>query len=843
MVSGPVLIAHRPPSTNERTNGVSTMRTLWQDVRYGARALWKSPGFTAVAVLAVALGVGANTAIFSVVNTVLLRALPYGNAERLAALYTGRGPSVIGGPLSYPDLLDYRAQAGAFEYVAGYQGVGTVMSLGQGDEPERVRGTEVMADLFPLLGVRAARGRVFTREEDVGGGPNVIVISDGMWRRRFGSDPDVVGREVRMGLSGRAATVIGVMPPGFKFPPDESEVLDYYTPFVAQNAKSNADSMNNRGAVFIPTVAKLRDGVPFEQAAAEVETIANRLATQYPDTSANRRARVVRLHEDLVGSVRPALLVLLGAVGLVLLIACANVANLLLARAAARGREIAVRTALGATRARVARQLLTESLLLSLAGGAAGLLLSVWGVEAIVRLSPENVPRLAETSIDARVFLFALGVSVLTGLVFGLAPALQASKTDLAESLKEGGRGGSAGARRNRLRSALVVAEVALSLVLLVSAGLLIKSFRQLVTTDPGYSPERVLAVTVALNTQRFADDDSRAGYFREAVARITQLPGVESAGLTRLLPLGRSDIFNSFQIAGRPPFAPGESRGARSYTISPEYFRVLSLPLRRGRAFSEADGKNANQVIVVNEAFVSRFFPGQEPLGQHVVLDGPDDKPLPPREVVGVVGNVRFQRFDDEERPEYYVPFEQAPSAVTQVVVRAKDGDAAALTSPVRAALKGVDPNLLIWRTETMDELVGQSVAPQRFNVALLGFFAALAMLLAAVGIYGVMSYTVTQRRHEIGIRMALGAQRRDVLRLVVRQGMLLTLLGLGVGLAGAFALTRLMSSLLYGVSATDPMVFAAVSLLLAAVALLASYVPARRATKVDPMVALRYE
>ncbi|HEX8149360.1 MAG TPA: ABC transporter permease [Pyrinomonadaceae bacterium] len=819
------------------------MRTLWQDVKYGARALWKSPAFTAVAVLAVALGVGANTAIFSVVNTVLLRALPYENSERLVALYTGRGPNAPGGPLSYPDLLDYRAQAGALEYVAGYQGVGTVMSVGQGDEPERVRGTEVMADLFPALGVRAARGRVFTREEDVEGGPGVIVISDGLWRRRLGSDPNVVGREVRMGLSGRAATVIGVMPPGFKFPPDESEALDYYTPFVAQNAKSNADSMRNRGSVFIPTVAKLRDGASVEQAMAEVETIANRLAAQYPDTSANRRARVVRLHEDLVGQVRPALLVLLGAVGLVLLIACANVANLLLARAASRGREIAVRTALGATRARVARQLLTESLLLSLTGGAAGLLLSVWGVDAIIKLSPATVPRLAETSIDARVFLFALGVSILTGLVFGLAPALQASKTNLAESLKEGGRGGSAGARSNGLRATLVVVEVALSLVLLVGAGLLIKSFRQLVTTDPGYSPERVLAVTVALNTQKFADGDSQAGYFREAVARIGRMPGVESAGLTRLLPLGRSDIFNSFQIAGREPFAPGSSNNARSYTVSPDYFRVLGVPLRRGRAFTGADGKNSNPVIVVNEAFVSRFFPGQEPLGQHVVIDGPDDKPLPPREVVGVVGNVRFQRFDDEERPEYYVPFEQAPSAVTQVVVRSKGEDAAALTAPVRAALKGVDPNLLIWRTETMDELVGQSVAPQRFNVALLGFFAALAMLLAAVGIYGVMSYTVTQRRHELGIRMALGAQARDVLRLVVRQGMLLTLAGLGLGLAGALALTRLMSSLLYGVSATDPLVFAAVPVLLAAVSLLACYVPARRATKVDPMVALRYE
>ena len=819
------------------------MRTIWQDVKYGARALGKSPAFTAVAVLAVALGVGANTAIFSVVNTVLLRALPYENSERLVALYTGRGPNEPGGPLSYPDLLDYRAQAQSLEYVAGYDGVGTVLSLGQGDEPERVRGTEVMADLFPALGARAARGRVFTREEDVEGGPDIIVISDGLWRRRFGADPNVVGREVRMGLSARAFTVVGVMAPGFKFPPDDAEAIDYYIPFVKESAKSSADSMKNRGSVFIPTVAKLRDGATVGQAAAEVSTIAARIAAQYPDTSANRRARVVQLQEDLVGDVRPALLVLLAAVGLVLLIACANVANLLLARAAARGREIAVRTALGATRARVARQLLTESLLLSLAGGAAGLLLAVWGVDAIVKLSPANVPRLAETAIDARVFLFALGVSVLTGLLFGLAPAVQASKTDLAEALKEGGRGGTAGARRSRLRSGLVVVEVALSLVLLVGAGLLFKSFHRLVTTDPGYSPERVLAVLVALNTQKFADADSRAAYFREAVARIEGLPGVESAGTTRLLPLGQSDIFNSFNIAGRAPFAPGETHSARSYTVSHGYFRTLGVPVRRGRVFTPADGKNAPGVIVVNEAFVRAYFPDREPLGQHVILDGPDDKPLPPREVVGVVGDIHFQKLNDEVRAEYYIPFEQAPSAVTQVVVRAKGEDAAALTSSVRAELKGVDPNLLIWETRTMDELVGRSVAPQRFNVALLGFFAALAMLLAAVGIYGVMSYMVTQRRHEIGIRMALGAGRGDVLRMVVRQGMLLTLAGLGLGLAGAFALTRLMAGLLYGVTATDPTVFAAVSLLLAAVAFLASYVPARRATKVDPMVALRYE
>ena len=820
------------------------MRTFWNDLRFGLRTLSKSPGFTLVAVLALALGIGANTAIFSVVNAVLLRALPYENSERLVALYTGGNPAVQpSGSLSYPDLLDYRAQTRSLEYVAGYQSVGTVMSAGAGDEPERVVGTEVMADLFPALGVRAARGRVFTREEDVEGGPPVIVISDGLWRRRFGADPNAVGREVKLGLSGRSVTVIGVMPPGFKFPADSVDAVDYYTPFVRENAGPSADFMKNRDSYFIPTVAKLRDGASLEQAAAEAATVASRLEAQYPETNTRRRVRVVSLHEDLVGQVRPALLILLGAVGLVLLIACANVANLLLARAATRGREIAVRTALGATRGRVVRQLLTESMILSLAGGAAGLVLAVWGVDAIVKLSPANVPRLAETSIDARVFLFALGVSVLTGVVFGLAPALQASKTDLAESLKEGGRGGSAGGARTRLRAALVVSEVALSLVLLVGAGLLVKSFRQLLSTDPGFSPARVLAVRVALNTKRFADDDSRAAYFREALARINQLPGVEAAGLTRLLPLGPNDIFNTFNIAGRPPFAPGERTGARSYAVSPEYFRVLGVPLRSGRVFREADGRNSQPVIVVNEALARKYFAGQEPVGQHIILDGPDNRPLPPREIVGVVGNVRFQALNDEEAAEYYVPFEQSPASAPEVVVRAKGEDAASLAPAVRAALKAVDANLLIWETRTMDELVGRSVAPQRFNAVLLGLFAGLAVLLAAVGIYGVMSYSVTQRTHEIGIRMALGAGRRDVLRMVVGQGMVLTLVGLGLGLAGALALTRLMSSLLYGVSATDPLVFAAVSLLLAAVALVSCLVPARRATKVDPMVALRYE
>jgi putative ABC transport system permease protein len=819
------------------------MRTLWQDVRYGLRVMRKSPGFTAVAVVALALGIGANTAIFSVVNAMLLRALPYEGADRLVAVYTGGRQNVTPeAPFSYPDLADLRAQSHTLERVSGYQQTGTVLSAG-GEEPERVRGVEVNADLFPMLGARAAAGRVFTEEDDAPGAPPVVVISDGLWRRRFGSDPNVVGRQVKMGLSGRAVTVVGVLAPGFKFPAQATEQVDFYVPFTSENVRYNKASMENRDARFIPVVAKLREGVTLEQAAAEADTVAARLAEQYPESNTGRRIRLVPLHEDLVGGVRRALLILLGAVGFVLLIACANVANLTLARATARAKEMAVRTALGASRWRIARQLLTESLLLALAGGALGLLLASWGVELLVKLSPADVPLLGETSLDAPVFLFTLGVSLATGLVFGVAPALHSSKFELSETLKEGGRGGTEGGRRSRVRNVLVVSEVALSLVLLVGAGLLLRSFVRLLGTDPGYSPERVLTLRVALSTAKYPDEQARAAFFRDALERVRAVPGVEAAAVTNLLPLGPSDIFNTFQIEGRPPFAPDEQRGARSYSVTPEYFRVLGVALRRGRAFNDADDAGAQPVIVVNEAFERLYFPGGDALGARISLDDDSNVPQPARVVVGVVGNVRFEKLNGDENAEYYIPYFQGAARQTEVVVRSKGPDMAPLTASVRAALKAADPNLLIWETRTMDELVGRSVAPQRFNATLLGLFALIALVLASVGIYGVMSYTVEQRTHEIGVRMALGAQRRDVLRLVVGRGMTMALAGVALGLAASFALTRVMSSLLFEVSATDAATFVAVPVLLSAVALVACLVPAWRAMKVDPMVALRYE
>ncbi|MBA2340500.1 MAG: ABC transporter permease [Pyrinomonadaceae bacterium] len=820
------------------------MRIIWQDVRYGARMLLKNPGFTLVAVLALALGIGANTAIFSVVNAVLLRPLPYKNAERLVMLYSeNRSTTAVNAPsdapISYPDFVDYKKQSQTLQYLAAYAQVGTALTSG-GDEPERVYGADVSAEIFPMLGANALVGRTFTPEEDRPGATPVIVISHGLWQRRFGADPKVVGQEIQLGA--RSVTLIGVMPPDFKFPV-QAEKSDFWMPFATEIARTYAASMENRDARFVTVVAALKPAATLEQAQAELKTLAAQLQQQYPEVNTGWGIRVSSLHEAVVGDVRPALLVLLGAVGFVLLIACANVANLLLARSSARGKEIAIRTALGASRTRVVRQLLTESLLLAFVGGVLGLLLALWGVDLLVAASPANLPRLAEIGLDGRVLVFTFGVSVLTGIIFGVAPALQASKLELNETLKEGGRGSTEGARRNRVRSLLIITEIALSLMLLIGAGLLLKSFMRLLDTDPGYDAAHALSVTLPVSRSKYAEPEKQTAYFQTILQRVKALPGVETAGATNLLPLGNRDTFNTFNIEGRPPAAPGARTAARDARITPDYFRAMNIPLRRGRDFTERDASGSPPVIMINEAFARKYFKGEDPLGKRMLLDDDEGNPEPPREIVGVVGNTHHSSLDAEESEEYYVPFLQIPDRQMELVVRSSASEPSALAPAVRNAIKEADKDQLIWEMKTMEERVAQSIAPRKFNATLLGAFALVALLLAVVGIYGVMAYSVAQRTHEIGIRIALGAQKSDVVKMIIGQGMLLASIGVGLGLIGALALSRVMTSLLYGVSATDPLTFGGISLLLTSAALLACYIPARRAMRVDPMIALRYE
>ncbi|MFN2455438.1 MAG: ABC transporter permease [Pyrinomonadaceae bacterium] len=815
------------------------MQTLWQDIRYGARMLLKHKGFTLIAVFALALGIGANTAIFSVVNAVLLKALPYTDAERLVTVY-GAGPQTTDGraPLSYPDFVDYKTQSKTLQPFAAYQQIGTTLTLNA--EPERVLGTEVSADLFPLLGIQPLLGRAFTAADDSNGAPPVIVISHNFWQQHFNADPNIVGREIKRGT--RSVTVIGVMPQGFKFPA-QAEKVDVYLPLVAELARTSPGLLTARDERFMPVVARLAAGATLEAAQTEMDGLARRIEQQFPATHTGDRIRLVSLHEDIVSDIRPALLVLLGAVGFVLLIACANVANLLLARAASRGKEMAIRTALGASRARVVRQLLTESLLLAMAGGALGLLLAWWGIDLLAASIPADVPRASDVNLDARVLLFTFAASLVTGIVFGLAPALASSKSDVSESLKEGGRGSTVGGS-NRARSLLVVSEVALSLMLLVGAGLLVRSFFQLLNTNPGYDTARVLSVTLPLSRAKYSEPEQKSAYLAQVIERIKALPGIEAVGATNQLPLGSTEFRNTFKIEGRPPAPPDQRLAARNHIATADYFRAMGIPLKRGRAFTDADQKSSSPVIVINDTLARRYFPNEEPVGKRIVIEDESNNPLPPREIVGVIGNVRHTGLDEKEFPEYYVPFLQNPDSQIVLAVQAAEAiEPASLAPAVRSAIKELDKDQLIWETRTMRERVAQSVAPRRFTMLLLGVFALVALLLASVGIFGVMNYTVAQRTHEIGIRIALGAQTRDVLRLVFKQGLTLILSGVLIGLLAAALLTRVIASLLFEVSAIDPATFVFVPLLLVGVALLACYIPARRATKVDPMIALRYE
>ncbi len=689
------------------------------------------------------------------------------------------------------------------------------------DAPERLSGSSVSPAFTEVLRVNPAFGRAFLPEEEQRGANRVVLISDRLWQQRFAVNPAIINQTLM--LNGESFTVVGVMPPDFQFP---SPRIDVWSPLTL-------DLERGRNDHFLYAIARLKPDVALAQAQEEMSAIADRLRQQYPESNADSGVNLVSLHEQTIGKARTALLVLLGAVGLVLLIACANVANLLLARAAARQREVAVRTALGASRGRLVRQFLTESLLLAFLGGMLGLLLALWGVDFLTSMS-NTIPRAREIGIDGRALGFTLLVSLLTGVVFGLAPALASSKPDLTRSLKEGSKGAGVGLRGNRVRGLLVVSEIALALMLLIGAGLLIRSFARLLEVNPGFDPANVLTMQVSLPENSYGERAQRAAFYRQVLQRIAALPGVEHVGAVNDLPFSGSRTSNSFQIEGRQS---NEPMNADSRVINSDYFRAMSIPLLQGRAFTEGDGADAAGVAVINEVMARRFWPDENPIGKRLTFGGD-----PPREIVGIVAALKHDNLSAEEAPEMYAPYGQRPQSRMSIVVRSTV-DPQSLTSAVRGAVREVDPNQPIYNVMTMEQRLASALAPQRFNTLVLGLFAGVALVLAVLGIYGVMSYTVSQRTHEIGVRMALGAQRTDVLRLVTRQGMTLAIIGIIIGLIASFAATRVLTTLLYGVSPTDFITFAVVALILGAAAFIASYIPARRATKVDPMIALRYE
>ena len=815
------------------------MRTFWKDVQYAARVLLKSPGFTAVAVLAVALGVGANTAIFSVVNAVLLKPLNYAEPDQLVLINHNYPKIDLKASVSAPGYAYYRDNAKSFDSVAAFTSW-NVNLTGEG-EPERLQGLSVTTNLLQTLGAQTADGRVFTAEEGTPGNNKVVVLSDGFWRRRFGGVP-VVGKAIT--LNGEPYTIVGVMPPTFQFGREwNAQTPDVWSPMAF--TPQQLDASTGLTSEYLGVMARLKDGVGVAQAQAEMDAISADLRRQYmPGADAsNWGLLLTRYDEFVVGQIRTPLLFLLGVVALVLLIACANVANLMLARAAVRQKEIAVRTALGASRWRVVRQLLTESVLLSVAGGGVGLLLAMWGVDLLLKLNDNKIPRATEIGLDRNVLLFTLGVSVLTGIIFGLAPAFQTSNVNLHDTLKEGGRSSRSGIRRG-LRDVLVVVEITLAVIVLVGAGLLIRSFARLQQVNPGFEPRGVLAMQVSLPQSKYKEGTLRAAFDRQMLEGVRALPGVKSAATITTLPMSGWNQSGSFQIEGRQ-LAPGESspHGDR-WMPSDDYFQTMGIPLVKGRYFDARDTADSPPVVIVSEALARKYWPGEDPVGKRITFNRiPNTQDPLWREIVGVVGHVRNEGLEGESRGQYYVPYTQRPNNTDLFLVVRTDADPASLAPSVRGAVAAVDRDLPVYRVTTMEKLVSESLMQRRFAMFLFGVFAVLALALAVVGLYGVMSYAVAQRTHEIGLRMALGAQTRDVLRMVVGQGMVLVAIGLGLGLGGALLLTRLMKSLLFGVSAADPLTYAGIALLLAAVAFLASYLPARRATKVDPMVALRYE
>ena len=812
-----------------------------QQVRLAFRSLLKTPGFTAVAIITIALAIAANTAVFSLVNALLIRPLPFKDPQHLVLLFekfSAQGLDQI--PVSAPEYLDWEKQTQSYERIAAFNFAD--FNLTGGDMPERIAGAVVTPSLFPLLGVAPIKGRVFNDTEFGEGNDGVVMISERLWRRRFNSDPQTLGTQVQ--INGRSFTIVGVMPAKFEFPlplfgvqgGTFAERADIWKPIAFTK-----NELESRGSRSYGVIGRLKPGVTMAQAQAEANTIVANWHQQFQDNykPANKfGATIYPMHDLVIGGMRPALMILLGAVGTVLLIACANLTTMLLARAGAREREFAIRLALGAGRMQLVRQMLAESTLLALVGGTTGVVLAIWGLDLLRSIGTQTVPRLAEVNLDLRVLLVTLGTAVATGIVIGLIPALASGKPELTEALKEGGRGSTSGLRRNRLRNTLVVAEVALALVLLVGAGLLLKSFVRLQNVNPGFESRNVLTMEVSLPLLKYPRGKPVADFYAEATRRVKALPGVEAAAFTSILPLSGSNSDSSFGIEGLDPLA-GIYPDEEIRDVTPEYFNVLKVPLLQGRFFNEGDQFEGPGVVIVNNSFARKWFPNQEAVGKRITFSDtrkPDIKWLT---IVGVVGDMRHRGLDLDPKPEYYLAHNQTPYRGMILAVRSTQ-DPRSLTSAIRREISRLDPDLPAANVRTLEQVATDSIAPRRLSVVLIGVFAAVAVVLASVGIYGVMSFLVVQRTHEMGVRMALGAQRGDVLRLVIGRAAKLVLIGTAAGLVLGVLSGRALQAMLFNVGAFDLTTFLSVTLALIAVSLLASYIPALRATRADPMIAL---
>ncbi len=812
------------------------METFLRDLRYSVRMLIKSPAFTCVAVISIALGIGANTTVFSVINAVLLRSLPYKDPNSLVLVWgDSRTETSLRkhNQVSATDVADMRSQSTVFEDITTYTGWYPIMS-GDG-EAERVPAIQVGDGFFKIMQGKPLLGRVFTPEEQEDGKDFVVVLGHGLWQRRFGSDPNIVGKNVY--LNGRHYNVVGVMDADFRpLPPSlVAPEGQFYRPVAEAHDESQ------RSARHLRAIARLKSGVTVEQARAEVSVIAERLEQQHPESNKHTGAHVVSITDEIVGGIRPTLLMVFGAVVFVLLVACANVANLLLARSTVRYKEITIRTAIGAARGQLIRQLLTESLALAFLGGGLGLLLAFWGTDLVAAAGSKINPMFEGIRVDMRVLGFTFGISIITGLIFGLAPALQISKPNLVESLKEGGRGSGPSSSRNRLRSVLVVSEIAMTLVLLVCAGLLIRTVTRLRNVETGFNPQNVLTMTLGLPAVKYPKPENYVAFNKQVTERIAALPGVKAVGTTSVMPL--SDNFDGRGLVVEDQPKPrGEEITVDLYVTTAGYLRAMEINTLNGRAIGEEDPADSSKIALINKTMAAQLWPNQDPLGKRIRFPGSEKNPQPWRTVVGIVSDVSQYALDKKPPMQIYLPHSQFPTSFNSIVVKT-DGEPTAMINPVRREILAVDKDQAVFNVTTLDQLMGESILIRRFFMLLLLVFAGLAMVLAAVGIYGVMSYVASQRTHEIGIRMALGAQASDVLKLLIGNGMVLALIGVVAGLVGAFALTRVMAGLLFGVSATDAVTFVSVSTGLILVALLACYIPARRATKVDPLVALRYE